>query len=105
MGVIVHNSNGHISAGNGRLVQASSEVMAEALALREACFVIASLNITASFIFSDCEELLDIFRSSKAPPWEIGSLVCDIRNRLECLGSELVFIERNLIGLCIMMRR
>lgn len=94
-GVIVPNSNGHISAGNGRLVQASSEFMAEAPALREACFVIASLNISASFIFSDCEELEDLCRSSKALPWEISSIVFDTRNRLECLGSEVVFVERN----------
>ncbi|KAM7515561.1 hypothetical protein LguiA_005144 [Lonicera macranthoides] len=82
---IKDSSHLHTSADQGKLcdefgrkVLASLALMAEALALKEACFLIRVRNIFYAHIYSDCKHLVQLVSSSGDLPCEISAIVNDI---------------------------
>lgn len=49
--------------------------------------------ISASFIFSDCKEVVGLYQSSKPPPWEVAFIVSDIRVLLASSGFCIVLVR------------
>lgn len=75
IGVIIYDANGSILLGCGKKVSASSAIMSEALATREACYLARDIESRPPFIFLDSKQLVDLCCSSKVPPWEISAMV------------------------------
>lgn len=63
-------------------------------AVREACYLLKNKNIFATFIFSNCKEVVDLCSSSFDPPWEISSIIADARLIMDASAVQVVFVKR-----------
>lgn len=74
---------------------ASLALMAEALALREACFLLKETLIYDARIFSDCKPLVQLVLSSRDPPCEISAIVNDIRHIYNSFNIVCGYVPRS----------
>lgn len=80
--VIVYSFDGAIHDGIGKKVDTKSALMAKALNVKEACFLLKSNRYQAFSIFSDCKEVVDICCSWDDPLGEVNLIISDIHSSL-----------------------
>lgn len=71
VGVIVYGSDWAIHDGIEKQDVVMSTMIAEALVVRKACFLLNSSRFQAAWNFSDYKEVMDICCSWKDPTWDI----------------------------------
>ncbi|CAN1811616.1 hypothetical protein LINPERHAP1_LOCUS26280 [Linum perenne] len=82
-GIVISNSEGHVSDGKSGLFNSSSPIAAEARALYEAVSIASSFTTSIS-VFSDCQSLVLSLTSPKHQwPWECFGLLGSIVNILQ----------------------
>ena len=77
--------------------------MCEALAVREACVFALARNILNASVCSDSRTVISLSSSEGVPPWEIRSIIDDIRSLALRCNISFVFVKRkeNYIAHCI----
>ncbi|KAG5555977.1 hypothetical protein RHGRI_006568 [Rhododendron griersonianum] len=77
--VVLRNCKGEVLDGCSSLVNASSATQGEALAVRLACQLINSNQISRAIIESDNKMFIKLCSTENVPPWECDTLIKDIR--------------------------
>lgn len=77
--VIIRNHKGDLIDGKKFKVVASSALMCEAMALREACMMAKTMNLHSVQIESDNKELISLSVSELDHPWECACIIHAIR--------------------------
>ena len=91
---ILIDSLSRLLDGFGKRVLADSPIIAEAIALRDACSLLHARGISRAKIFSDCKKVISVLDAGADPPWEIEAIVFDILNSID-LRIEWSFVPRN----------
>ncbi|KAI8542975.1 hypothetical protein RHMOL_Rhmol08G0182300 [Rhododendron molle] len=77
--MVLRNCKGEVLDGYSSLVNASSAIQGEALAIRLACHLITTNQISQDIIESDNKMVIKLCSTENVPPWECAALVKDIR--------------------------
>lgn len=77
--VMRDSHDGHLVDGIARAIDASSIVSAEAQAVRMACVMAHSYNLSYVEIESDSQMVINLCVSETVPPWESSAVLLDIR--------------------------
>lgn len=96
IGYLLLNMNHIIIDGSASRVLASSALVAEALAVRNACLVGTIRELQRLIICSDPKMLISLVSLDLEPPWKIETNIKDIHSIVGPLGFDFTFIPRNL---------
>lgn len=92
--VVQRDWNGQIVNGNVSSVKVSSPLHGELLALRFACGMVKALGLLGAVIESDNQVAIKLSVSELVPPWEVASVVMDIRDLVRDVGVCLQWVKR-----------
>ncbi|KAI8538927.1 hypothetical protein RHMOL_Rhmol09G0141300 [Rhododendron molle] len=85
--VVQRDWNGQMVNGNMSSVKVSSPLQGELLALRFACGMVKTLGLLGAVIESDNQVAIKLSVSELDPPWEVASVVMDIRDLVSRDGA------------------
>lgn len=94
IGVLGRNNFGTIIDGHGFLVNASSPLHAEVLAIREACTLAYQRQFHSALIESDSRIAVMLASLDETPPWQVAAVIEDVRFLAAMLSLKFHFIPR-----------
>lgn len=97
--VVQRNWEGQIVNGFASLIKVTSPLQGELLAIRFACCMMKSQSINDGSIESDCQTAIKLSVSELVPPWEVATVVDDIKQMQQESGVTLAWIKRKANGL------
>lgn len=92
---VLLNHISEILDGIAKSVYVSSPVVAEALVVRNACFLMAARGLMGLPICSDSNIVIFLASSDLELPWEITAIISDIRSLVKDFGFTFIFIPRS----------